>query len=226
MSGVLVTGTDTGVGKTFVACALAHALRGHGRRVAVLKPVETGVVQDRPEDAIALRDAAADPAPLDDVCPYRLRAPLAPAVAARLEHVAIDLARLEGLIRRRLAAADVLIVEGAGGLLVPIADSVTYADLAARLRLPLVLVAANRLGAVNHCALTARVADAIGLPVLGVVLSQPTAEADPSAETNPDTIASLTGLPILAVLPHLPNAAAAAGALCLPPSLLDPPEFP
>ena len=144
MSGLLVTGTDTGIGKTFVACALAHALRAGGRRVTVMKPVETGVT-DAPDDARRLREAAADPAPLDEICPYRLRAPLAPAVAARLENVTIDLTRLEALIRRRLEDADVLLVEGAGGLLVPIADSVTWADLAARLRLPLLVVAANRL---------------------------------------------------------------------------------
>ena len=162
MSALLVTGTDTGIGKTFVACALAHALRAHGRTVAVMKPVETGVVS-APEDALRLREAAADPAPLEDICPYRLRAPLAPAVAARAEGVTIDLARLETLIRRRQAAADVLLVEGAGGLLVPIRDGITYADLAARLGLPLLVVAANRLGTINHCALTARVAAAAAL---------------------------------------------------------------
>jgi dethiobiotin synthetase len=221
MSGVLVTGTDTGVGKTFVACALAHALRARGRTVAVMKPVETGV-SDRPNDAVALCEAAADPAPLDDVCPYRLRAPLAPAVAARLENVTIDLARLEALVRRRLDAADVLVVESAGGLLVPIADSVTYADLAARLRLPLLVVAANRLGTVNHCALTARVAAATGLTVLGVVLSQPAPETDVSADTNAATIAALTGLPILGELPHFASPLAAAAALRLPASLTDP----
>ena len=132
MSGLLITGTDTGVGKTFVACALAHALRAGGRRVTVMKPVETGVT-GVPDDARRLREAAADPAALDEICPYRLRAPLAPVVAARLEGVTIDLARLEALIRRRLENADVLLVEGAGGLLVPIADSVTWADVAARL---------------------------------------------------------------------------------------------
>ena len=215
MSGVLVTGTDTGVGKTFVACALAHALRARGRSVAVMKPVETGVT-DQPQDAVALRDAATDPAPLDEICPYRLRVPLAPAVAARLEGVTIDLARLEALVRQRLGVADVLIVEGAGGLLVPIADSVTYADLAARLQLPLVVVAANRLGTVNHCALTARVAEAMGLEVLGVVLSQPSPACDLSAPTNADTIAALTGLPILGDLPHLASPRAAARALRLP----------
>ena len=89
MRGLFVTGTDTGVGKTFVACALAHALRSRGARVAVAKPVETGV-EGEPEDACRLRAAAADPAPLAEICPYRLRAPLAPAVAARLEGVTID----------------------------------------------------------------------------------------------------------------------------------------
>src|SRR4030095_6338537 len=162
------------------------------RSVAVLKPVETGVT-DLPEDAVALREAAADPAPLDEICPSRLLPPLAPSVAARLERATIDLARLEALVRRRLDAADVLIVEGAGGLLVPIADSVTYADLAARLRLPLVVVAANRLGAVNHCALTAQVAAAMGLHVLGIVLSNLTPERDLSADTNGDTIRAPTG---------------------------------
>jgi dethiobiotin synthetase len=225
MSGVLVTGTDTGVGKTFVACALAHALRARGRSVAVMKPVETGVTE-LPEDALALREAAADPAPLDEICPYRLRAPLAPSVAARLERVAIDLARLEGLVRRRLDAADVLIVEGAGGLLVPIADSVTYADLAARMRLPLLIVAANRLGTVNHCALTARVAAAMGLEVLGIVLSQPTAQRDESAASNAETIAALTGLPILGELPHLDGSRAGSRLLHLPASIAGQPQEP
>jgi dethiobiotin synthetase len=202
MSGLLVTGTDTGVGKTFVACALAHALRANGRRVTVMKPVETGVT-DVPDDARRLREAAADPASLDEVCPYRLRAPLAPGVAARLEGVTIDLARLEALMRRRLASADVLLVEGAGGLLVPIADSVTWADLAARLRLPLLVVAANRLGTINHCALTARVAEGMGLAVLGFVLSSPDPVRDASADTNAAAVRGLTGLSCLGELPHL-----------------------
>src|SRR5207244_12514816 len=81
MSALLVTGTDTGVGKTFVACALATAFRQRGRRVAVMKPVETGV-EGEPADALAPRAAAADPAPLGHTCPYRLRAPPAPAPAA------------------------------------------------------------------------------------------------------------------------------------------------
>lgn len=214
MSTLFVTGTDTGVGKTFVACALARALRARGRRVAVFKPVETGVT-GLAEDAAGLRAAAGDPAPLDDVCPYRLRAPLAPAVAARLEGRRVDVERLVALGRARAATADVLLIEGAGGLLVPLADTTTFLDLAARLEATLLIVAANRLGTVNHTALTARVAAAAGLAVRGFVLSHPTPTTDDSAPTNAETIATLTGLPCLGVVPHgvTPEAAAAALAL-------------
>jgi dethiobiotin synthetase len=212
VSALLITGTDTGVGKTFVACALATALRARGHRVAVMKPVETGVDRE-PADALRLQAAAADPASLDEICPYRLRAPLAPAVAASLEGVAIDLDRIAGLVVRRAAEADVLLVEGAGGLLVPIAGRTTYLDFATRCGLPLLIVAANRLGTINHCALTARVAIAAGLAVHGFVLSQPVPALDASAATNAGVITALTGLRCYAVLPYAPSSEAAAHAL-------------
>jgi dethiobiotin synthetase len=209
---LLVTGTDTGVGKTFVTCAIAHALRRRGRRVSVMKPVETGV-DDEPEDALRLRTAAADIAPLDVICPYRFRAPLAPAVAARAENRRIDVDRLVALVRERAAAADVLLVEGAGGLLVPIDGAVTFADLAATCNLPVLIVAANRLGTVNHTALTARVAAAAGLTVRGFVLSQPEVRTDESGTSNAEEISRLTSLPCLGILGHLPDPASAAAAL-------------
>jgi dethiobiotin synthetase len=202
VSALFVTGTDTGVGKTFVACALAAGLRARGRRVAVMKPVETGVV-GQPEDALRLREAAGDPAGLDDVCPYRLRAPLAPSVAARLEGVTIDVDRLAALVRRRASEADVLLVEGAGGFLVPLDGETTWRELVARLGMPLLIVAANRLGTINHCALTAHAAATRGLAVRGFVLSQPDVATDPSIATNADEIARLTGLRCLGVLGHL-----------------------
>lgn len=212
MSLLFVTGTDTNVGKTFVACALAHALRARGRRVAVMKPIETGVSGD-PADALALRAAAADPAPLDAICPIRLRAPLAPSVAARLDGRTIDPEDLAARITARAADADVLLVEGAGGLLVPIAAGFTFADLARRCALPLLVVAANRLGTVNHTALTAHVAAALGLTVRGFVLSQPQPAPDASTESNAAEIAALTGLRCLGVLPHLAAPLAAAPLL-------------
>ena len=212
MSALLVTGTDTGVGKTFVACALATALRSRGRRVGVLKPVETGVEQE-PQDALRLRAAAGDPSPLDDVCPYRLRAPLAPDVAARLEHVRIDLDRIVALIARRRATVDTLLVEGAGGLLVPIAGRETWLDLAVRAALPVLIVGANRLGTINHCALTVRVAQTAGLAVRGIVLSEPVPDPDPSTATNAAAIADLTGVRVLGTVPHLAAPERATAAL-------------
>jgi len=214
VSALLVTGTDTGVGKTFVTCALAHALRRRGRRVSVMKPVETGV-SGRAEDAEALRAAARDPAPLDVVCPYRLRAPLAPAVAAPREGVTIDVARLATLVRQRAADADVLLVEGAGGLLVPLAGRATYADLAVACELPLLIVGPNRLGVINQCALTARVALGLGLQVRGFVLSRPSGAVDPSVDDNAAVITDLTGLPCLGNLAHAPSPETVADALAV-----------
>jgi dethiobiotin synthetase len=221
MGGLLVTGTDTGVGKTTVACALVAGLGDRGVRVAVWKPVETGWESEAAarSDAARLRAASARNDALDVVCPYRFRAPLAPAVAARAEGVAIDLERLEALYRQRLSSADVVVVESAGGLLVPLVARTTYADVARRLDLAVLIVAANRLGVVNHAALTARVARAAGLRVLGFVLNDVTAAGrpeaggaltpeDPSRATNRATIVEQTDLPCLGETPHVPAALA------------------
>ena len=212
MSVLFVTGTDTGVGKTFVTCAIATALRRRGRRVGVMKPVETGVERE-PDDALRLRAAAGDPSSLDDVCPYRLRAPLAPDVAARLEGVRIDLDRIVALIARRRTGVDVLLVEGAGGLLVPVVGRETWCDLAARTALPVLIVAANRLGTINHCALTVRVAHASRLAVRGIVLSEPVPNPDPSTATNAAAIADLTGVRVLGTVPHVGAPEQAVSAL-------------
>jgi dethiobiotin synthetase len=191
---------------------LIAAQRARGRLVAVKKPVDTGLERE-PEHALALRAAAADPAPLDVICPVRLRAPLAPSVAARLEGRTIDAEQLSAQVIARAADADLLLVEGAGGLLVPIAGRFTFADLAQRCALPVLLVAANRLGTVNHVALTACVAEARGLSIRGVVLSQPHPTTDLSAATNAAEITALTGLRCLGVLPHLDHPSAAASLL-------------
>jgi dethiobiotin synthetase len=173
MAGILVTGTDTGVGKTVVACAIAATLVERDVRVAAWKPIETGIDPGAEEssDAALLARAARTDAPPESACTYRLRAPLAPAVAARLEGVVIDIARLERAYRRHADRADVVVIEGAGGLLVPLEGRLTYADLARRLDVPILIVAANRLGTINHTALTVRVAAAEGVRVAGFVLN-------------------------------------------------------
>ena len=172
-----VTGTDTGIGKTVVTCALAARARVLGRRVAAMKPIESGVVE-RPvsdrglaSDADRLRAASGSMRPLSLVRPYVLEEPLAPMVAAERANLIIDVAVLDTALAQLEQDADVLLVEGAGGLLVPIRADVSYLDLFARWRLPLLLVAGNKLGVLNHVLLTVRAAEAAGVPVRAIVLT-------------------------------------------------------
>jgi len=170
-AGCFVTGTDTGVGKTLVGCAIVRALRARGVDVAVRKPIETGVGPEGPLDAQALRAAAGSGEPLDAVCPVALPLPAAPSVAAADAGRDVPLERLLEGVRAAIARHAFTLVEGAGGLLVPIAAGYTMADLARDLALPLVIVARARLGTLNHTHLTLEAARARGLRVAGVVIS-------------------------------------------------------
>jgi dethiobiotin synthetase len=203
--GLFVIGTDTGVGKTEVAAALVAGWRARGLDVGAMKPAQSGVEDGLPTDADRLRLAAGGGDPPELVCPYSLRAPLAPAVAARLEGVEIDLGRVLAAaaeLSRRHAA---LVVEGAGGLLVPLTRRETYADLAVALALPVLVVARAGLGTVNHTALTCEALRARGLAIAGVVLDQATPVADPSVPHNAAEIERLAGVRVLAALPHEPD---------------------
>lgn len=197
-----VTGTDTGIGKTVVSCALAARARHLGLRVAAMKPIESGIVE-RPvsdhglaSDADRLRAACGSTLPLSVVRPYVLAEPLAPMIAAARADVHIDMAVLDSALAQVEHDADVVLVEGAGGLLVPIDLRVSYLDLFARWHLPLVLVAGNKLGVLNHVLLTIRAAESAGVPVRAIVL---TALSDRDASiaeaTNFDALVTL--------LPHL-----------------------
>jgi dethiobiotin synthetase len=174
MRGIFVTGTDTGVGKTFVACALARALREAGVDVGVMKPIETGVPAAGPEDARALRAAAGVEDPLELICPVRFALPASPEAAARAEDRRVSLDAIRDAFDELARRHAFVLVEGAGGLLVPIDAGTDMADLARALDLPLLLVARTALGTVNHTRLSLEVAEARGLEVLGVVLSHST----------------------------------------------------
>jgi dethiobiotin synthetase len=206
---LLITGTDTGIGKTTVTSAIAAALRRRGCNIGVMKPVETGCEPGAdgsllPADGVQLRWAADREAePLAAVCPYRFRAPLAPSVAARREGAPLDLAAVVGAVRGMMARYAPLLVEGAGGLLVPLTDSATFADLARTCDLRLLVVVGNRLGAINHARLTLDWARNGGLPVAGYVVNTLRPEADLAARTNIDTLRELLG-PALGVMPFLP----------------------
>lgn len=201
--GVFVTGTDTGVGKTLVACAIARALRTRGVGVGVLKPAETGAGPAGPLDALALRAAAGCNDPLDDVCPEARALPAAPAVAGEAEGRPIDLGRIRSAYARLRARHEVLVVEGAGGLLVPLTVSFSMADLAAELGLPLLVVARGALGTVNHTLLTLEVAAARGLGVAGVVVSHGPAALSAADARNLGILRHILGPRLLAELPAL-----------------------
>ncbi|KAF0246138.1 MAG: dethiobiotin [Planctomycetota bacterium] len=204
---LLVTGTDTGVGKTFVACGLARAWRAAGRDVGVVKPFASGAVRGSHPDVEALIAASGTADPFDEVCPYLFRDPLAPSVAAKRERRAVSVARAARMTQRVIDRHAITIVEGAGGLLVPVTDRETVADYAKRLRLPLLIVARPALGTLNHTRLTVEAARARGLRVLGIVVSfcSP-GRAGLAERTNLEVMGRHAGSPVLAALRHRASA--------------------
>lgn len=207
MRGILITGTDTGVGKTVVGCGLAAALIAQGKTVGVLKPAETGCPLREgvlyPEDAARLAACARVSLPLEQICPYRFAPPVAPSVAAELAGVTIEPQRIFTVFEEIATRHDCTIVEGAGGLLVPLVGRYTFADLARDLRLPLLVVVGSKLGALNHTLLTLHCAQALSLPVTGYLLNHPISLSDLATQTNAHTLAHLTDVPCLGVLPRL-----------------------
>ena len=192
LNGYFVTGTDTGVGKTRVTSALAAQLRERGRHVIAAKPIESG----GGDDAESIARAAGHP----PICLYRFAPPIAPGVAAETEGRTIDF----DAIARALAEHphDIMLVEGAGGLLCPLGGTRTMAELAAHLRLPLLLVARAGLGTINHTLLTVAEARRRGLEVAGVILSEVSPERTPDEPTNPAWIERLGDVRIVGRLRH------------------------
>lgn len=216
--GVFVIGTDTEVGKTYVAALLARLLADAGMKVGVYKPVSSGSDLESTSDAEILRAAAGLDVPIDHVCPQRFIAPLAPPVAAALESRSVDDQLLIQGAHRWREKCDFLIVEGVGGALSPISESMCVLDLAAELQLPLLLVAANRLGVVNHTLLTLEAAASRNLRIVAVVLNQlqnaksaPPEPIDLSTTTNCGLIAKwIAPIPVI-ISEELPTIIPSAG---------------
>jgi dethiobiotin synthetase len=208
--GLFITGTDTGVGKTVVAGAIAQWFNLREKaRVAVLKPVATGCVHRREglisEDAEFLAQCANAKAPLDLICPVRYAEPLAPALAAQRAKRPMDWEAIDRSITLLSADADVLIVEGIGGILVPMDDKYTVVDLAAALDLPTVIVARPNLGTINHTLLTLAALRARNVPIAGVVVNRyPPDTPGLAEETSPRAIENWGKVPILCVVPDDP----------------------
>jgi dethiobiotin synthetase len=206
----LVTGTDTGVGKTLVTGGIAAALARRGIDVGVMKPFATGAIRVGgrliSEDARFLRRAAGVDDPLELINPSCLRPPLAPAMAAQVAKKPIDLDAVWDAWRTLTARHSTMIVEGVGGLLVPLVTGLTVAGLARRWKLPLVIVTRPSLGTINHTQLTVLAARSHGLRILGLVINSAVRTRRGLAERlNPAALEAETGVPILAEIPFLPG---------------------
>lgn len=206
MAGLFITGTDTGVGKTLVSCALARGLRTAGVDVGVMKPVETGVSGSGPEDARALIRAADVADELDLVCPIQYAMPAAPQAAAAAEELRTAATSSDRIRRAFSALSDrhaFMLVEGAGGILVPFDEKTSMADVAERLGLPVLIVARTSLGTINHTLLTLEVCNARGLDVFGVVLSHATGVLSEADKQNLEVLKRALGDRLLGEVPPL-----------------------
>ncbi|MCK9201601.1 MAG: dethiobiotin synthase [Gallionella sp.] len=216
-----VTGTDTGVGKTLVSCALLHAFAARGRSVVGMKPVAAGCDDDMHEDVRQLRAASNMLAGLGQINPYSFVRPVAPHLAARFAGIRISLDRILEAYSELNAQADVVIVEGAGGFRVPLNDEQDSADMVQQMNIPVVLVVGMRLGCLNHALLTAEAIAVRGLTLAGWVANV----VDPEMAMLDENVAALEqriAAPLLGIVPHQAQPDALAVAALLDTDLLEP----
>ncbi|MGB3463015.1 MAG: dethiobiotin synthase [Rhodanobacter lindaniclasticus] len=213
---VFIAGTDTGIGKTFVSCALLRALRADGLRAVGMKPVASGCVATpdglRNDDALALIEASAPRPDYASCNPFAFAEAVSPHLAAAAEHAEVTLAPIEAAHAQLAGSADVVVVEGVGGWLAPLAPTLLASALPQALGLPVILVVGLRLGCLNHAQLGARAIVADGCNLLGWVGNA----VDPAMERREDNLATLRRLlpaPCLGVIDHGAGAAAATAAL-------------
>lgn len=189
---IFITATDTGVGKTTVSAGLSKVLKEMGVKVGYFKPVETGV-EDYPLDGKLLTQITGQP--LGEAVLYQFKNPLAPYPASQIEGVEIDLEKIKQHYRYLTQKYEFLIVEGAGGVYVPIVKDYTYVDLVKELNLPVLIVSRAKLGTINHTVLTVRALE--GAKIIGIVMNGFDG-SDISEKTNPTIIQEMTGIPVLA----------------------------
>jgi dethiobiotin synthetase len=205
MKGLFITGTDTGVGKTTVAVGLTRLLRRQGLRVQVSKPVATGARETGgrwiSEDTLALAEAAGQNN-FEQITPWSFPEPVAPPVAVRLHGRTLNLSAIAAAVRRQDRPDAVVLVEGVGGLLCPLTETETIADLAKAVGLPLLVVARRSLGTLNHTLLTLEAARTRGLRLAGVLINETEPCRDLAAESNVEELRRRMNVPLLAVVPH------------------------
>ncbi len=206
MKAVFVTGTDTEVGKTVVCGLLARYLNEQGLRIVTQKWIQTGSTDDVPEDiaghlCLMDRDASHIESFRSDVCPYQLELPASAHLASETENCVIDPERIKSSTLNLAQAFDRVIVEGIGGALVPYSREGLVIDMVRALDLPVIIVARNKLGAINHTLLTIEAMLARGLKILGIVFNASEYENARIAQDNPQIVTDLTGQRVLGTLP-------------------------
>ncbi len=203
--GFFITGTDTGVGKTMVTCALGKALSGHGYSVGVMKPICTGATP-RPNDVDRLIETTSIEDPRELICPYELDEPAAPQIAARIHGVHINTQRILDAADVLHTWHDTLLIEGVGGIMVPIAESFFIRDLISLLGLPVVIVTRGSLGTINHTLLTINALQERNVPIAGLIVNHPNKASRLSSEKEAlSLISEATGTTILGTLQHVDN---------------------
>ena len=203
--GCFITGTDTGIGKTVVTAALTLCLKQRGISVAVMKPIETGCSNDGTlgSDAECLRTIMASTASLDVISPYRFALPLAPLAAARAAGVTIEIDRISSAYHDLAHGYDFVLVEGVGGLMVPLSEKMDVRDLIASLRVPTLIVGRAALGGVNHALLTIDALRQRAIPLVGIVLNQLVSEPNHEhAQSTVELIRERSGVPVFGPLPY------------------------
>ncbi len=206
--GIFITGTDTGVGKTFVTSGLITAFKEMGLSVCPMKPVETGCSMKNgsliPKDTLRLIKVSKNEEPLDVINPYRFKLPLAPAVAAKLEGVVIKKQKILSAYKKLSRKYDMTIVEGSGGLMVPVYKQYLFVDLVKELSIPLIIVSRPGLGTINHTLLTTEAAQNRGIYIPGIIINYTINKRRKSLaeKTNPEIIKKLGGVRILGIVPY------------------------
>ncbi|MBK3332610.1 dethiobiotin synthase [Persephonella atlantica] len=202
---VFITGTDTGVGKTVVAGAVVKLLKDKGYNVGYFKPVETGC---SPECSDAKTISRITGQHIDEVVLYQFKNPVAPLVAERLEGKKIDMARIYSHLDKLKRSYEYLVVEGAGGIKVPITEEdgniVTYLDFVYETFLPVVVVSRAGLGTINHTVLTVDVLNSVNIEIKGIIVNGYTGDSI-SERTNPEIIHEMTGVPVISVINRMDN---------------------
>ncbi|MEC4686349.1 MAG: dethiobiotin synthase [Nitrospirota bacterium] len=207
--GVFITGTDTGVGKTIIAAAITRALKMRGVNVGVMKPVETGCRVEGekglvPVDGAFLQYMAETDTPLSEITPYRFETPVAPLVASEIEGRAIRKEVILTTFEKIARNHDFMVVEGVGGLIVPVSRDLLVSDLVKLLDLSIIVVAGNTLGVINHTLLTVKAAENEGIHVAGVVINHThPPHGDIAEDTNPRALEKLLTVPVIGVFPYL-----------------------